>query len=241
MLKPWGIEHILYLLVCILILVPLAIVLKLKLKNDKQIEIMFKILGLIGLIAIICTRISLSIDENNFLYLIPDSFCGMTSFSASIALLFFKKNNNILHAVWLIGLAGMTSSIMYPDFLYHSNNIFNFSTITCLLHHTITLFNLIMVFVFKYLTLTYKKAWTQLVGGIIYIGLGFFLIFVCNIKGAYYIFVPAVKNTKLYFAAMLPIYIGVYVLVLFLVELYRYKKSKKENNNELENNKPEQE
>ena len=40
---------------------------------------------------------------------------------------------------------------------------------------------------------------------------------------------------------MLPIYIGVYVLVLFLVELYRYKKSKKENNIKLENNKPEQE
>lgn len=241
MLKPWGIEHILYLIVSFVVLTTLAIVLKLKLKNDKQIRIMFRVLGLIGLIAIICTRISLSLDENNFLYLIPDSFCGMTSLATSIALLFFKKNNNILHAVWLIGFAGMISSLMYPDFLYHSTNIFYFSTITCLLHHTITLFNLIMVFIFKYLTLTYKKAWTQLVGGIIYIGIGFFLIFVCNIKGAFYIFVPAVKNTKLYFAALLPIYVGIYVLILFLVEFYRYKKNKKENNIEIENNNPEQE
>lgn len=241
MQKPWGLQHIIYLLVCAIILIPLAIILKKKLKTDKQIEIMFKILGLIGLAAIICTRISLSLDENNWLYLIPDSFCGMTSFATSIALLFFKKNNNILHAVWLIGLVGMTTSLLYPDFLHKTTNILYFSTITCLLHHTISLFNLIMVFIFKYLTLTYKKSWTQIVGGVIYIGLGFFLIFVCKIRGAFYILIPAIKNTNLYFAVLLPIYIFVYILIIFLVEFIRYKKNKKENLNTEIETKPEQE
>ncbi len=238
MLKPWGIEHILYLIVCIILLTTIGIILKKKIKTDKQIEIMFKILGIIGLIAIICTRISLSLDENNFLYLIPDSFCGMTSFLTSLALIFLKKDNLVLHAVWLIGLVGMTTSLLYPDFLIKTTNIFYFSTITCLLHHTITLFNIIMVFVFKYLTITYKKAWTQLVGGIFYIGLGFFLIYVCNIKGAFYIMVPAVKNTKTYFAALLPIYVFVYISLLAIIEFVRYKKRNK--NIELDENKPEQ-
>ena len=237
MLKPWGIEHIIYLIVCACILIPLGIILKKKMNTDKKIEIMFRVLGLIGLVAIICTRIAISLDENNFIYLIPDSFCSMTSFLTSIALLFFKKDNLILHAVWLIGLIGMTTSVIYPDFLYETTTLFNFSTMTCLLHHTITLFNLIMVFVFKYLSLTYKKSWTQLVGGVLYIGLGFILIYAFNIKGAFYIMVPAIKNTKLYFAVMLPMYVFLYTLIIFLVEFYRYKKINK--NNDIETKKPE--
>ncbi len=237
MLKPWGIEHILYLIICAIILSITAIILKKKINNDKQIEIMFKILGFIGLVAIILTRISLSIDENNYFYLIPDSYCGITSFLTSISLLFFKKNNIILHAVWLIGLVGMSASLLYPNFLSKTPNIFYFSTITCLLHHTITLFNIIMVFIFKYLTLTYKKAWTQIVFGSGYVLLAFFLIYVCGIKEALNIFVPVVNNTKLYFAAMLPMYVVVYVVLIFIIEFIRYKNNKNLN---IENNKPEQ-
>jgi hypothetical protein len=49
--------------------------------------------------------------------------------------------------------------------------------------------------------------------------------------------VPAIKNTKLYFAVMLPIYVFVYTLIIFLVEFYRYKKLNK--NNDIETKKPE--
>lgn len=226
MQKPWGMQHIIYLIVCAIILIPLAIILKKKLKTDKQIEIMFKILGVFGLIAVICARISYALEENNFLYLIPNSFCALTTFILSISLIFLKKNNLILHTVWLIGLTGMTTSLLYPDFIAKTTNILYFGPITGLLHHTISLFNLILIFVFKYVTLTYKKSWTQLVGGAFYIGLGLILIYACGMKDSFYILVPAIKNTKLYFAAMLPIYVFVYILVIFLVEFIRYKKDK---------------
>ncbi len=50
--------------------------------------------------------------------------------------------------------------------------------------------------------------------------------------------VPAIKNTKTYFAALLPIYVFVYISLLAIIEFVRYKKRNK--NTELDENKPEQ-
>lgn len=228
MLETWGIEHILYLVICIAILVPLMIILKKKLKDDKQIEIMFRIIGLLGLIVIILNRISSALEENNAWLLIPSSFCGMTSFLMAISLSFYKKDNNILQAIWLIGFIGMITTLAYPDFVEDYRNIFEFGCITSFLHHTITLYALISIFVFKYVNLTIKKSWLQLPFGAVYIGTGFFLIFVCKIDHAFYLFNPAVPDTPLYFAVMLPIYVSVYVISMIIIELVNKKKAKQD-------------
>lgn len=240
MLEIWGIEHILYLVICALILIPLMIILKKKLKDDKQIEIMFRIIGLLGLIAIILNRVSSVIEEKNAWLLIPSSFCGMTSFLTAMGLLFYGKNNNIIQAVWLIGFIGMISTFAYPDFVEDYSNMFEFGCITSFLHHTITLYALISIFVFKYVYITIKKSWLQLAFGAVYIGTGFFLIFVGKVNHAFYLFNPAVSGTELYFAAMLPIYVAVYLVIVGTIEFVRYKKKNKNENIVIENNKPEQ-
>lgn len=228
MIHPWGVEHIIYLIICAIILIPLAIFLKYKLKNEKQIEIMFNIIGLIGLIVIIMNRLSISIAHDNYFKLIPSSFCGMSSLLMAISLLFFKKDNNILHAIWLIGFLGMIITLAYPDFVEEGNSIFYLPTLTSFLHHTITLYALIFIFLFKYVNLRISKAWTQLVFGAIYIGTGFFLIYVGKVKDAFYIYSPALKDTILYFALLLPFYILLYSLIIGTIELIRYKKKKTE-------------
>ena len=90
-MKVFGIEHILYLVISILFLTLLGITLKKNVKKDEHIRLMFQIIGLIGLIVIILNRIAISLRDNTFWLLIPDSFCGMTSLLTSIGLLFFKK------------------------------------------------------------------------------------------------------------------------------------------------------
>ncbi|MBR4496176.1 MAG: hypothetical protein IKP12_03495, partial [Acholeplasmatales bacterium] len=111
-MKVFGLEHILYLLISIILLTITTIILKKKIKDDKKIEIMFRIIGIIGLIVIILNRIAISIRDNNFFLLIPDSYCGMTSLLTSISLLFFKKDNILLHGLWLIAIIGDLVSII---------------------------------------------------------------------------------------------------------------------------------
>ena len=230
MLKVYGIEHICYLLITTIPLVLLMILLKLKIKTDKEKRIMFMILGIIDIISVTINRIAHVVSNGNFIYIIPDSFCGMSGLILGIGLVFFKKDNILLHAIWLIGLTGMIATYAYPDFLEKSSSIFDFLTLTSLWHHTVTLFNLIAIFLFKYIRLTYKKAWIQIPGVIIFIALGYFLIYVCGVKSAFYLNTPAVKGTNLFFYVMYPIYLFVYALVLFLAYLYERKHNVKMEN-----------
>lgn len=228
MLKIYGIEHILYLVIVITMLSMLMVLLKFKIKSDKSQRLMFMILGIIDIISVLINRIALSIESNNYFMLIPDSFCGMSGLVLGIGLAFFKKNNIVLHAVWFIAFLGMVITLAHPDFITKSDSLFYFPTITSLWHHTVTLFNLIAIFLFKYISLNYKKAWVQIPGTIIYIGIGFFLVFVGNVHEAYYLYVPAVKGTFLYFHYMYPMYLAVYALIFFGVELYRKKHKEKD-------------
>ena len=224
MLKVYGVEHLVYVLVTTIPLAILMVLLKLKVKSDKDQRIMFMILGIIGMISVTLNRIAQFIDEDyNIFYLIPDSFCGMSGLVLGIGLTFFKKDNIVLHAVWLIALIGMISTYAYPDFIEKSDSLFRFATITSFWHHTVTLFNLIAIFIFNYVHLTYKKAWVQIPGVILYIALGYFLIYVGGVKSAFYLNTPAIKGTPLNFYIMYPMYVVVYASVLLLLELYRKK------------------
>ena len=228
MLKVYGIEHIIYLLATTIPLALIMVLLKFKIKSDKSQRIMFMILGIIDILSVTLNRIAYTLDENSWFYIIPDSFCGMSGLVLGIGLTFFKKDNLVLHAVWLIALVGMIATYAYPDFLESSNSIFKFTTITSFWHHTVTLFNLIAIFLFKYMSITYKKAWVQIPGTIVYISIGLFLLFVGHVDGAFYLNQPAIKGTVLYFNAMFPMYLAVYGIILFLVEFSRRKHKKEE-------------
>ena len=223
-MKIFGIEHILYLLISLIYFTIISILLKKYIKDENKINIMFKIIGLIGLILIILNRIALSIRDNNFILLIPDSYCGMTSLLISISLLFFKKDNYILHALWLIGIIGDLLSIIYPGFISNSPSIFYFPTITSFLHHTYTLFSIILIFIFKYINLDLKKSWVQIIAFIFYIIIGLILVYGFNINEAYYIKEPILKNTPLNIWLLLPIYTIIYLSIMIPLTIYKRNK-----------------
>lgn len=229
--KLYGIEHITYLITAFVLGVAIFFLCKRLCKTEKQQEIMFRVLGAVGLTCIIINRIFLAYIKYryNLWWLIPDSFCGMTSLMLSISLLFFRKDNYLLHGVWLLCIVGMTITNFYPDFIGQNESFFYLPTISGLLHHTVSLFNIIMVFAFKYVHLTYKKSWVQpiLIGT--YLLTGVFLIYVARFSDAYYFFKPAVPGTPLYMWLMLILYTVVYALIMLIIELVRrHKKPKTE-------------
>lgn len=229
-MKVFGLEHILYLLISILLLTITTIILKKKIKDDKKIEIMFRIIGLIGLIVIILNRIAISIRDNNFILLIPDSYCGMTSLLTSIALLFFKKDNILLHGLWLIAIIGDLVSIIDPGFISKDHSIFYFPVITSFFHHTITLYAIILVFIFKYINLTINKAYIQLIMLLIYLSIGLIEIYGFKLHDAYYINEPILKNTFLTTWGMIPIYTLIYLIIMFIVGYFNRQNKKNESN-----------
>ena len=222
-MRVFGLEHISYLLISIILLTLSTIILKKKIKDDNKIEIMFRIIGLIGLIVIILNRIAISLRDNNFALLIPDSYCGMTSLLVSIGLLFFKKDNYFLHATWLIAIIGDLVSLIDPGFISNSPSIFYFPTITSFLHHTITLYSTIMIFIFKYIHLDIKKAYVQLIALVFYLSAGLLLIYGFRLNDAYYINEAIIKNTVLNTWVMLPIYAIIYLSIMFIVNYLNEK------------------
>ena len=226
--KLFGIEHCLYLAIVFIFFFLLGYALKKNIKDDKNIEYMFRILGFFGLLFIIISRISMSLDRHNFIFLIPDSFCSMTSYLTAISLLFLKKNNILLHVVWLLALVGNICSLIIPDYLADGPTIFFLPTITALMHHSFTLFEIIMVFVFKYMYLTIKKSWSQIILIILYIGLGLILVYGLHASDAFYIKNPAIINTHLRLWEMIPLYISIYLIIMITIELIRRHKTKQE-------------
>ena len=227
-IKVFGLEHLSYVIISTIILVIVGIILKLKIKDEKSINIMFHIFGLIGFIVIIICRIATCFQHNNVLYMIPDSFCALASLITSIGLLFLKKDNILLHGTWLIVIAGGILATLMPDYLNDGPTIFYLPTFLTLIHHSLSLFFIIMAFIYKYIRLSIKKIWIQPVMISLCIALGYLVIALYNSPYAFYINKPAIDGTILYAPLLYTIYFIVYLIIILIVELYRKHKLKTE-------------
>lgn len=228
-LKIFGIEHFVYLLIMGVIFIPLLICSKKYVKEEKKQIIVIKSLGALLLISIVCSRLAITFNTDNPRYanLFPNSFCAMSSLVLSLSVLIGKKDNNVLHFVWFIALVGGIITMVYPDFLPQDASIFYPQTITGLLHHTLSIVVVVAVLMFGYIKVTYKKWYCTLFGFTCYLTFGAFLISVFNYSDAFHIMKPILSGTPLTAWVMAPIYIFIYGLVLFIVEIVRKKKKNK--------------
>jgi len=222
----FGLEHFLYILITSIIFVLLIVLMKLVLKKHPDSKtIIFRVIGLIGLLLIIWSRYCITFILGNSLWrLIPDSICGMCSFIVAISLLFFKEDNKLLHIVWLVSIIGDLATLIYPDFIVQDTSFFYPPTISGLLHHSWTLFSIICIFIFNYIHLDIKKAWYQVFGFVIVVGLGYFLIYVAKLEDAFNLAKPLLSGTALYFWVLLPIYLAIYFAVMIFYTLVIKKK-----------------
>jgi hypothetical protein len=225
----FGIEHILYIIITTVVASAGLLLAKKYAKTDKSQTIVLKILAALLFVAIMTNRLSqvFRYDTVRWYCIIPDSFCGMTSLVLALAVLFGKKDNHVLHFVWLLGLFGGISTVIYATFLDQDISFFYIPTISGLLHHSLSAIVVVALLIFKQIDITYKKWYCTFFGFTSYLTLGAFLMHTFDLSDAYHIAEPLISDTPLTAWVMAPMYAVGYGLVLLIVELVKRKQNKK--------------
>lgn len=225
----FGVEHILYIIITTLLAFAGLLLAKKYAKTEKARVIVLKSLAFLLFVAIMTNRLSqvFRYDTVRWYCIIPDSFCGMTSLVLALAVLFGKKNNNTLHFVWLLGLFGGISTVIYATFLDQDSSFFYIPTISGLLHHSLCATVVVALLMFKQIDITYKKWYCTFFGFTAYLTLGAFLMHTFDMSDAYHIAEPLIPGTPLTAWVMAPMYAVGYGLVLLIVEIVKKKTKQK--------------
>ena len=229
--KVFGKEHLIYVIISVVLTIAICVLAKVFAKTDKAKKIVVKCAGAILFLIIFANRLALVFEYNrvNWMKLITDSFCSTSSYVLSLAILLGKRNNNVLHFVWLISLAGGTITTFAPNFIGQNPSFLYLPTILGLMHHTFSVVVVILMLMFNYVNISYKKWYCTLWGFVSYLAFGAFLMCVFNYSNPFYMVEPAISGTPLTAWVIAPIYIAVYSLILLTVELIRkYKEKKKQ-------------
>lgn len=224
----FGKEHILYIIISTLVCGGSLVLAYLFAKKEKTQTIILKNIAFLLFVSIMTNRLSqvFRYEEVRWYCIIPDSFCGMTSLVLSLAVLFGKKDNGVLHFVWLLGLFGGISTVIYATFVGQGPTIFYIPTISGLLHHSFSATLVIALLMFKQISITYKKWYYTLFGFTCYLTVGAFLMHTFNMSDAFHIAEPLLSDTPLTAWVMAPIYAVAYAIILFIVELFKKKNVK---------------
>ena len=225
----FGVEHILYLAISTAAASAALLLAKRYARDEKSQIVFLKVLAALLLAAIVTNRLSqvFRYDDVRWYLIIPDSFCGMTSLVLALSVLFGRRDNNVLHFVWLLGLFGGVSSSIYASYVGQGPTVFYLPTISGLLHHSISAALVVAILMFGYIEITYKKWYCTLFGFTAYLTVGAFQMSVFGFSDSFHIAEPILSGTPLTAWVMAPIYAAAYALILLIIELVRkHKKSK---------------
>ena len=227
-LKVYGGIHLIYLAITITLTVVGLILAKKYAKTEKSQTIILKSIAAALFVWILINRLSQVFRYGMVRWnqIIPDSFCGMSSLVLSLAVLFGKKDNNVLHFVWFVSLIGGLITIFYPTFIDQGPTVFYLPTISGLLHHSLAIAMVIALLVFNQINITYKKWYCTLFGFTGYLTVGGFLITALNYDDAFHMIEPMLDGTPLTAWVVAPIYLVGYSLVVLVIEIVRKKKAK---------------
>jgi hypothetical protein len=224
----FGKEHFLYIGITAVLAAAGLLCAKKYAKTEKSRAVILKALAAALLIAIVTNRLSqvFRYGQVRWEQIIPDSYCGMTSLVLALAVLFGKKDNAALHFVWILGIFGGISTVIYPAFIGQGPTVFYLPTISGLLHHSLSATVAIAVLLFGWMRITYKKWQCTLFGFTCYLTVGAFLIGFFKLSDAFHIYTPLLDGTPLTTWVMAPIYAVCYSVILLGVELARKKRAK---------------
>ena len=140
-----------------------------------------------------------------------------------------KKDNPVYHFVWLLGLFGGISTVVYATFLDQGPTFFYIPTITGMLHHSFCAALVVALLMFKQINITYKKWYCTIFGFTCYLTLGAFMMNTFIISDAFHIAEPLLPDTKLTAWVMAPMYAIAYTIILVVIELVKNKQKKESN------------
>ena len=226
----FGPEHILYILITTACLGAVLLLSFRYVKTEKAQKTVLRVLALLLLAAIVTNRLSqvFRFGQVRWYCIIPDSYCGLTSLVLSLAVLFGKRNNAVYHFVWLLGLFGSVSTVVYATFLDQGPTIFYLPTISGLLHHSLSAALIVALLMWRQIDITYKRWYCTLFGFTSYIALGAFLMSTFPITDAFHIAEPLLEGTPLTAWVMAPMYAAAYALILLVIEQVKRRYAKAE-------------
>ena len=227
-MKIFGLGHLLYLAIFIVLTTAGLICAKKFAKTEKSQNIIMKCIAIVLLLAVLANRLSftLYLSTKQWYFMFPDQYCSMSGLVLSLTVLFGKKDNNIYHFVWFLALLGGILTMIYPDFIRQNPSFFYPPIITGLLHHSLEIVLVIMLLIFKQITITYKKWYCSLFGFTSYLTFGAFLINVLHFEDAFHIKTPFLYGTPYTIWVIAPMYVVLYSIVILTIELVRKRKNK---------------
>lgn len=225
--QVFGTEHLIYIAVSIVTALVVSLLAARFAKTEKAQNAVMRFAGGVLFVIIFANRLALVFEHDtaNWQKLITDSFCSTSSYVLSLALIFGKKDNKVLHFVWLIALAGGVITTFYPNFIDQHPSFLYPPTILGMMHHTWSAIVVILLFICNYFRITYKKWYCTAVGLMAYLSFGAFLLCVLDYGNPFYMVEPALDGTVFTIWGIAPIYIGAYGLILLTVELARKRRS----------------
>lgn len=218
-MQVFGIEHIIYMVVMIVVMTIAIIVLKKFVPKNKMV-LPIKIFAGIELILIIIYRIVISKSRSGtFIDFIPDTFCSLMGFILPLTILIFKPSTKIFQYAMFAGMIGGLLTFIYPDFLVYFDNIFNIHPFTGLLYHTLMLFQFLLCIISGYFVPTFKN-WSSLL-----IGLSFMVVFavfgnsVLGQSNNMYLNAPLLSGTNLTWYIVGILFLLLYTIILQVYEM----------------------
>ena len=234
--QVFGWQHIVYLLVFIAIAAVSLFLIKRYCKSDGALTAAIKISAALLLVFIIWNRISIVISSDDLFMIIPNTFCGITSFAFAVSALLFGRDHPTLHCFVYCGFIGGLITIIYPDFLPQNQSFFYPNTISGLLHHSMSLYLAVLMLITGWIKPNLNK-WKYFP-----IGLAFMMVYgilLLTASGrlsdsnydAMYIKYPLLDGTPLtwYFVgAILIVLHAIFLLCMTYIPVYVHRKKQKE-------------
>lgn len=210
--------HISYLIVALILIIVGSILVYKYAKTEMVQNLIIKISGVILLIVILTNRISVTYydvvinarEGYTWLNLIPNTFCGLSSLVFSLAIIFGKKDNIVLHVIPYVGFIGGTITMFYPDFL-ETQAFTDIRSLSGLIHHTLMVWLTIVCMLTKYIKPCMKKVVAFPIGLSIIMTIGLLEIDMLHFNSAMQIGNPLLKSA--------PVFTSWYVVGFILIIL----------------------
>ena len=134
--QVFGWQHLVYAAIFIVITVAMTVLSKIYFKTEKSQTIYIKAIAGALFVSVLINRFAIAASDG-WDHFLPNTLCGVTSVTFSIAVLLGKKDSKIYHALWYLALVGGLATMVYPDFLPQNESFFYINTISGLIHHSI--------------------------------------------------------------------------------------------------------
>lgn len=233
----FSISHCIYMVLISLVLVAGWIFCGIFIKKEKTQNILIKSLAVILLILILWNRISLALFNDsdevhkvcfNWKYLLPDTFCGLSSLILALTILFAKKDSIILHGIYIYSLMGGFSNIVLPTYL-NTQYWYDMRTISGLAHHGVAFFLIVLLIIFKYFNPRFNRWYVFPLTACIYMTYGLIIYEWAQIDAMQIMdpFIESLPTLTSWYSTFL-LQLIVEFTLLTLIEKLRYKKTWKE-------------